>query len=176
MNQTPTVEEFLAQQGTDDEAEDFPAEIYDSGDPLESIADSLRTLVGMVKGHTEEEQASERLQEAFDDLESKQQSLFDLLADVEKVVSKSTSKVSLEVKDAINAWRNPEVPAVHEAEPVGVTVPVENATEMGLSQPAHDADVEEWRKYARGLGYAGSPVDEGNRSQIRTLLGIEQPA
>lgn len=40
------------------------------------------------------------------------------------------------------------------------------------TEPDRDADVEEWRSFARGLGYAGPDVDEANRSQIRTMLGI----
>ncbi len=46
---------------------------------------------------------------------------------------------------------------------------------MSQAMPAADASVEEWRAYARGLGYTGSDVDTMNRSQVRTMLGIEQP-
>lgn len=174
----PTIEAFLTQP--DDDLEDtdlgpveaalaagqtFRAEVYDSGDPLESIADSLRTLVGRVTEHSEDEKAADRMQEAFDDLDAKHAELYAVLARVEKIVAKSTSKVSLDVKAAINAWRKPEVPA----EPASDEPP--SAPEM----PAHDADVQAWRDYARSLGYSGAPVDEGNRSQIRTLLGIGQP-
>lgn len=141
------------------------AERAGHGDPLESIADSLRQLVGMVTKHSEDEQLADRRLELLDDLEAKHAELYDVLAQVEKIVAKSTSKVSLDVKAAINAWRNPDAapaePAGDEPEP--------------MAQPAPDAEVEEWRAYARSLGYAGAPVEQGNRSQIRTLLGVEQP-
>lgn len=42
-------------------------------------------------------------------------------------------------------------------------------------QPEHNAPVEEWRAYARALGYAGPDIDKANRSVIRTTLGIAQP-
>lgn len=42
-------------------------------------------------------------------------------------------------------------------------------------QPAHNAPVEEWREYARALGYAGPEIDKANRSMIRTTLGVVQP-
>lgn len=44
-----------------------------------------------------------------------------------------------------------------------------------VPQPAHNAPVEEWREYARALGYAGPEIDKANRSVIRTTLGIAQP-
>lgn len=44
-----------------------------------------------------------------------------------------------------------------------------------VAQPAHDAPVEEWRAYARALGFAGPDIDKANRSVIRTTLGIAQP-
>lgn len=43
-------------------------------------------------------------------------------------------------------------------------------------QPEHNAPVEEWREYARAQGLAGPNIDRANRSQIRTALGIAQPA
>lgn len=58
-------------------------------------------------------------------------------------------------------------------------------TESGLDipvPPADDAPVEDWRAYARALGLAGHSdpelnvdLDELNRSQIRTALGLDQP-
>lgn len=209
MTTAPTAEQFLAMQDTEDD--EFTAEIHDTGDPLESIADSLRTLVQVIEAPQREEQASARLQEAFDDLEEKHQSLFGLLAEVEKIVKPSTSKVSLEVKAAIDAWKSPEVPQALTADEVAVhglptggkspcgvhymadasfstdptcpecvaaeePVPASNAAEMGHPQPDHDAAVEQWREFARGLGYQGPDIDKANRSQIRTMLGIEQPS
>jgi hypothetical protein len=168
MTHIPTVEQFLADQSNVDETE------FEHADPLQSIADSLRQLVGSVVEHDTEESPDQRLKQAFDDLEAKHQTLWLLLAEVEKIVKPSTSKVSLEVKAAIEAWKSPEIS--EQAEPVAEPVPASNATEMGYSHPAHDADVEEWRTYARVLGYQGKDVDQANRSQIRTMLGIEQPA
>jgi hypothetical protein len=42
-------------------------------------------------------------------------------------------------------------------------------------QRAHDAMVEDCRAFARSRGHQGPEVDVANRSQIRTMLGIEQP-
>lgn len=46
---------------------------------------------------------------------------------------------------------------------------------VGEHPPARDADVEEWRAYARQRGVYVTGLDTMNRSQIRTMLGIEQP-
>ena len=168
MNQTPTVEQFLAEQSTEDD--DFLEEAL--SDPLASIADSLRQLTeivvrrdGVDAAEEAQDQEAEQLRQGLADLEDKHRSLFELLAEVEKIVKPSTSKVSLEVKAAIEAWKNPAV---------------ENASESGLKQPAHDAPVEEWRTYARLLGHgrtgpAFNELEAMNRSQIRTMLDIEQP-
>ncbi len=130
-----------------------------------------------------QETPDDRLREAFDDLEEKHRSLFELLAAVEKIVKPSTSKVSNEVKAAIDAWKNPVVPQALTADEVTAkTMEGELndwAKQTGLGQhPTHDADVEEWRAYARSLAAVpeGTVLDQMNRSQIRTLLGIEQPA
>ena len=71
-------------------------------------------------------------------------------------------------------WPCPEVkqafePLAEVAQPStsGAVVPV---------QPEQGAPVEEWRAYARALGYAGPEIDNANRSQIRTALGISQTA
>lgn len=41
--------------------------------------------------------------------------------------------------------------------------------------PAPNAPIEDWRAFARSLGYQGSDVDWANRSQIRTMLGLAHP-
>lgn len=178
MTTAPTAQEFLAMQSTEDDVE------LEHVSPLESIAESLRMIaVGMggevFSAELVQESPSDRLQEAFDDLEDKHRSLFDLLAEVERIVKPSTSKVSLDVKAAIDRWKSPEVPTTEQVE--AETVPVENAAEMGLPQPDHDADAEVWRAYARQLGHgrtgpAFNELNQMNRSQIRTMLGIEQPS
>lgn len=185
MSTTPTVEQFLTQP--DDHGPEEPGAAESAaasqpvpedgfsapiGDPLESIAHSLHRLTELVVRRDAEQEpmvsaeAYDGLSQEHADLEDKHRALFELLADVEKIVSKSTSKLADSVREAIATWRNPE-PA-----------PSENATEMGLEQPAHDAPVEEWRAYARHLGHgrtgaAFNELDQMNRSQIRTAMGIE---
>lgn len=70
------------------------------------------------------------------------------------------------------AWSGPSVDGEASTDP---DPSVSNAP----TQPADDAPVEEWRAYARSTAYDDNPeypdLDELNRSQIRTLLGIEQP-
>jgi hypothetical protein len=126
MNTTPTVEEFLAQLTTEADVE------HELVEPLESIAESLRTIAASVGGETftaelvaEEDRANDNatlVHEARaerDDWQAKHESIFGVLATVEKIVSKSTSKVSLEVKAVINAWRTGEVSEDESAEPDG---------------------------------------------------------
>lgn len=177
----PSPEAFLALTSTD---EDHEEDVQQPTSPLESIAASLEAmtravvdiaiegrpgadLVAASRPDTELQERYFRLSEEYDDLEAKHQSLYDLLADVEKIVSKSKSQVSLEVKAAINAWRNPEVPA--EGVPAGEPA----------ASPALDADAEDWREYARAEGFGeqtGHDLSQMNRSQIRTLLGLPQTA
>lgn len=182
---TPTPEQFLAQPyDPDEDADEQTQALLPDVDPLASIAVSLEALsravvdiavegvFGPIAGRpaaardaeAADAQAAELLElgQAYDDLEDKHRALYELLADVEKIVAKSKSQVSLEVKAAINAWHNPEVPVEGEvpaAEPV-----------QGLPVPAADAPIEVWQVYAaeRGVENAG----QLNRSQIRTLLGL----
>ncbi len=184
---SPSIDAFLTQPA--DDGSDFgPVEALlserDDTDPLTSIAGSLQAIADAVRAGLEStpgaagDTEADRLREAYDDLEAKHAALYDLLADVEKIVAKSTSKVSLEVKAAINAWKAPVVPA--QDEPDAVTDPGEG---QGLAavrpeQPAHDAPVEAWRAYCRELRpaeFLPTELDNMNRSQIRTFLGLEQP-
>lgn len=157
--------------------------------------------------------------QALSDLEAKHGVVLELVEEIRAIVKTSTSKVSLQVKAAIERWANPlgtqtpspapdparSEPAVDDAaagEPQDVqqragegSAIVPTAVQcvmcaryfadqglfdqhncVPMAQPAHDAPVEEWRSYARRLGYTGPDVDAMNRSQIRTMLGIEQPA
>lgn len=164
MTMTISPEAFLATPTSD---EDYELDT-EPVDPLESIAESLRTLAAAsapvqyftaerasTNDHGEEIQL---LTEAHSDLQDEHIEVLQLLEDVEALVKPSTSKLANSVRAAINAWRAPEVPAE----------PVEDHTPAEL--PAADAPVEEWREFARGL--TDQDVDSMNRSQIRTLLGI----
>lgn len=190
MTTTPTPEEFLALTDPEDDTDEvtptgvrsWPPPGFDRAfvlppDPLQSIAESLRILAAAVEKHDADEAADDAQRERYDrldqeyaDLEDKHRSLYELLADVEKIVKPSTSKLANSVREAINRWRNPEVPVVvDEAVEPPAAVP-----EKIWETPAHDADVEEWRAYARSCGYVDEVTDlnQMNRSQIRTLLGI----
>lgn len=137
---------------------------------------------------------------ANDQLLAKQVEVNELLVLVNQIgaiVKKSTSKVSLDVKAAIEAWRfgTAETPSPGES----VTESRESSVAEGshtrtqtdsgpdfcreCSEAIHDwvewpcpeQPVEEWRAYARSLGRVEPEIDTMNRSQIRTMLGIEQP-
>lgn len=199
MTTTPTPEQFLTDAGFADEddqelqhVQEFAGEFVDTGNPLESIAASLRSLVGMVETHRAEEAADDEaerryldLDQAYADLEDKHQALYGLLADVEKIVAPSTSKLANSVREAITRWRAPEAGAEPVVEPDGVPAAVqcpacaryfadaELLDGHHCTGPAPDADVEAWRAYALALGAEGD-LSQMNRSQIRTLLGIPQ--
>lgn len=190
MTITPTLAEFLTQPYPDESDETEEAEpllpwqcvptIAESGGPLDSIADSLLRVAGslthlttMATHHNLEEKAESEtqqlyadLQQAHADLEAKHEALTGLVDDVLAICKPSTSKLANNVREAIASWRAPEAAA--EPEPESTEVLVHAA-------PADDASVEEWRGYARSLGYTGADVDQANRSQIRTMLGIPQP-
>jgi hypothetical protein len=219
---TITPEQFMAAPNTDED-DDFD-DYFDAGpsvddlndlvldEPLVSIALSLSQLVTLTANRdaaamgqqftavldSTDDQELMLLVEAHADLESKHRALFGLLADVEKIVKPSTSKLANAVRDAITAWRNPGVPGVasehnplensepgplenSEPTPVPENLPVPSAAEPGNSQealalPAADAPVEAWRDYARSAyavpGDVPVVIDSLNRSQIRTLLGL----
>ncbi|MDQ6524301.1 hypothetical protein RB608_11850 [Nocardioides sp. LHD-245] len=113
----------------------------------------------------------------------------ELVEQIEGIVKKSSSKVSLEVKAAIEAWRSPAAEPEPEGEPAAEGTHTRTSTDSGpdfcrecsdaagdwMEWPCPAQPIEEWRAYARGLGYTGADVDTMNRSQIRTMLGIEQP-
>lgn len=78
-----------------------------------------------------------------------------------------------ECSGELQGWVQWPCPAVS-----GEAQPLATGPEEGhepLVQPEHNAPVEEWRAYARALGYAGPEIDKANRSVIRTTLGIAQP-
>lgn len=158
------------------------------------------------------------------DLEDKHLTLLAVVDEIGRIVKKSTSKVSLEVKAAIDEWANPvasqgahtrtsteagpdfckecsdkagdwvpwpcsetpsPAPDASPSEPQPEPIPA-TSTEARAGEgspwrvngvPTHDAPVEEWRTYARAVHAVpeGTVLDQMNRSQIRTMLGIEQP-
>jgi hypothetical protein len=146
--------------------------------PLDSIAQSLRQLVQIHSGNAAAEAENDGItavvmaaRAAYDDLEAKYGSLYELLKEIETTIKPSTSKLANQVRDAIGRWRDPEVPAE-----VG---PDAHAAEAGVApeHPSHDAPVEEWRDFAKTMAppYKWADIDTMNRSQIRSLLGISQP-
>lgn len=160
-----TPEQFMTLiEPDEEELEPFERDVlteWSEEPPLASIAAALRRI------ETKLDQQGEggvvdTLREAYDDLEAKHAELYALLEEVEALLKPSTSKLANSVRDAITRWRAPEVPVAPDSDLVVM--------------PTHDAPVEEWRLYANTLGYIEPAVDLMNRSQIRTLLGIEQPA
>ena len=147
----PTPEAFMAQQADpeDDVYETQPTsplvgisehviEVRSTQDELlRTMAEGMQTILAMLEAQdpTELQQRYDRLSQEYDDLEHKHQSLYELLADVEKIISKSTSKLANGVREAITAWRNPEVPA---AEPDGGSgsEPAEGTNPEAIVPPA----------------------------------------
>lgn len=142
-------------------------------------------------GLAEDESAAQLIDTSHElaDLEAKHDVVLQLVERIGGIVKKSTSKVSLEVKAAIDEWANPETPSPApdaspsepQPEPIPAAVVEASAGEgppwwehstVPPQAPANDAPVDEWRAYARSLG---RDLDTMNRSQIRTQLGIEQP-
>jgi hypothetical protein len=169
---TPTPEQFLAAPPDPDEDEEPAAPV----EPLESIAGSLRYLVDRYDAEHAEEKLSDTLREEYDDLDSKYAAAFEVIEQIEATVKPSTSKLANSVRAVIGRWKNPKVEPVNTQRAVE---PVDEEPEtppvIATLEPEPDADVEAWRAYARGRGYQDADVDRMNRSQIRTMLGIEQP-
>lgn len=221
MITVPTPAEFLLSTDPDEE------EYAHGGDPLDLLVDLERRVIALeaerggqpvpavleAAACTECERSRAEaidLANVYDEAGSRAEAAEALVEQIEGIVKKSTSQVSLAVKAAIEAWRNPVAEPESEDAPDGHiskaerdqmlsgegSAPlVEPAVQceacarwfadaelfgrhncaMSRNAPAADADVSEWRTYARGLGYTGPDVDAMNRSQIRTMLGIEQP-
>lgn len=66
-------------------------------------------------------------------------------------------------------------PTPDEAQQPNSDIQMAPAASAPAATPAPDAPVEDWRAFARSLGYQGSDVDAANRSQIRTMLGLAHP-
>lgn len=156
MNRTPTPEEFLAQIGPDEDDEIL--------DPLTSIAGSLHKLVTLIEKHETEEREEDHQRELVDQLDRELGEKQALIDHVLEICKPSTSKLA----NSIRAVLQPPTPD----EETPAAEPSVEGPASQMIQPVHDADVEEWRNYARSLGHAGPDVDKANRSQIRTMLGI----
>jgi hypothetical protein len=250
MTTVPTPAEFLASSEPDEE--------YDDLDPMTSFEHRLRMLESWVyelaggaapvaavldnapctdceanrANYLDADADRQRLTSEVMSLAERTARAESLVEQIEAIVKKSTSQVSLAVKAAIEACRTPAetaepegepapdghiskaerdqmlgtetpspapgAPAVDEAAGPGIPsqdVPQASAGEGSsshseatsensgagvLTQPAQDAPVEAWRTYARFLGHgrtgpAFNELEAMNRSQIRTLLGVEQP-
>lgn len=153
----PTPEEFLAQR-TDPDEDDCPDDL--AGDPLVSIARSLEAIALAVASRQEGSSELASLRSEYDEVERLHDAKQALIEQVLAICKPSTSKLANNIRAAI------EPP---------VAVPPSGA-ESPPGPPVRDADVEEWRGYARSLGYNGPDIDTANRSQIRTMLGIDQTA
>lgn len=159
--------------------------------PLESIAASLGLLTSIVVRRDNQELAEDETQQALNQLDREYAEL-EKLHDAKQglidctlaLVSKSTSKLASSIRELLEPMVVPE-PATVEPEPPVISnhdpvPPVEPVAVLHAAQPpAEDASVEDWRAYARGLRRmtnGESSIDKMNRSQIRTMLGVEQPA
>lgn len=188
MTNMPTLEQFMTQPEPDEE--DAPDGMYTWGpsmrppepDPLVSIAHTLDRMLAIAEHHELEEQTSDRLREAHDDLDAKHAVLWDLVLEIEAIIKPSTSKLAIQVREAIGRWRgvDPEPAeaateaAAEVAAPVGPVAVSEIPNPAPVSPPAKDADVDVWRAYAEALGENLDELSQMNRSQIRTRLGLPQ--
>lgn len=166
----PTAEAFLAQPADPEDEEALPEE-WGPGldltgtiteDPLESIAASLRQLVVLSGGgeaveHCEHADDLAALLRDHAELQREYDVKQQLIEDTLKTVSKSTSKLADSIRALLEA-------------------PVTVASPESIPLPAHDASVEEWRAYAAQDPLPpGTDLEQMNRSQIRSLLGVDQP-
>lgn len=211
----PTPAEFLASTEPDED-ETVPHPI---DHPLYLIAQSLQRMADAAAGQpvtavldsapcvdcAEHQNAADSYREQLVEMGNSYAVAVELVEQIEGIVKKSTSKVSLEVKAAIESWRSPELPEEpatrpccpsaeggphHDDCPAGSGDPAPEGhigkaereqmlagESVPAAQPEPDADVWQWRTYAKALrGATGeSSIDTMNRSQIRTMLGVEQP-
>lgn len=159
-------EAFMAQPPDPDEDLETDLRHSPTVNPQVSIALSLERLVGHFESTTFDGGLADSVREDLLDLEAKHDTLRALLEEIEAIIKPSTSKLANQVREAIGRWRDPEVPAAAEGgeEPSGEP-----------EHPSHDAPVEEWREFALLHGHTPETVTGMNRSQIRSMLGIEQP-
>lgn len=162
----PTVEEFLTQ--VEPEEDDEPQL---AGEPLASIAESLRqiaeTCTSAKRVEALEVQALEdylKLQGAYTDLEKLYVRSEETIGAVLAVCSKSKGQLAVKVREVVAGA----------AQPAGTQEQSAPGDAPELEQPAHDAEVEAWRDFARSRGGVEGDLQQMNRSQIRTALGVAQ--
>ena len=180
-----TIEQFMSEPSAPDE-EDLEPEA--PVDPLTSIAHSLKQLVVVLAqgvpsaAAAEDEPLTASQEEKYiaraRELEAKQALIEQVLA----VVKPSVSKLADQVREVLGAGvvvvvEEPAPSELQVAPELGV-VPDTHEIGATVGVPTDDATVEEWRAFARTMTGApeGTVVDQMNRSQIRTMLGIAHPA
>lgn len=174
-----TPEQFMAQP-TDPDEDLAPDLASVPADPLTSIASSLGLLVSVVQRRdVQEAQADDQsalvnqLDREINALRAQLDTKQALIAQVLEVCKPSVSKLANQVREVLTPRAVVEVAT---QPPTELEVPADAPTNVAPSEPPPDgADTEEWRAYARNAGYRGPDVDQMNRSQIRTTLGIAHP-
>jgi hypothetical protein len=175
----PTPEQFLAQPSDPDEDDNEPVS------PLESIATSLASLVDVLQGRDPGTTETDELRQALDQADAEHADLLvrngvlaGRLEEIRAVVKPSTSKLAIAVRAVLDADDTVEAIDAPEPEPEPTeTVHLVNGdvveVPLPMEQPTDDASVEVWRKFGESRGL--DLVDNLNRSQIRSALGIPQP-
>ncbi len=192
MTTGPTIEQFFTQPDDHgpEEPEPTPASVeeyaqavdekverhlqeYDPHTPptppttelaLGSIATSLRMIADLVVRRDREEEQHDDQAALVNELDRELQQARQQLEEIRETVKKSTSKLA----DAVRAVLDrPSQPASE------TTAPEQRVVHRAA--PAPDAPVEEWRAFAQeyGGGAITGDLQQMNRSQIRTALGIE---
>jgi hypothetical protein len=129
MTATPTADEFMTHIDVeDDDLEPTPAVVPPAAPPapvtpgaldpglalasvvssLEVIAQAFTAAAGFAEERTELGAERDGLREQLADLEAKHGVLLGALADVQKAVRPSTSKLAHAVRDALKRWTDPE--------------------------------------------------------------------
>jgi hypothetical protein len=154
-------------------------------DPLQSIAESLRTIaasyadVSFEADHTE----ADRYEQQIADLEVEYRHMATQIEQVLALCKPSTSKLANNIRKVLNPPApEPKAESVaeekdrllREAASESPDLP-ETEPDSETPQPADDATVEEWRQFAQDMAGDAHDWDKFNRSQIRTALGIAQP-
>lgn len=171
-----TPEQFMSQPVDPDEEVDTESV---EQDPLSSIASSLGAIAAHFTHQAVAQQQDDELQARYARLDEAYEQLardFDakqvLIDRVLEICKPSVSKLANQIRDAL---AEPEAPA--EGPAPGASADAGASDDQTPppalpEQPPHDADVYRWRAFARGCGYGGDDLDQLNRSQIRTVLGI----
>lgn len=151
-------------------------------DPLESMAASLRQIVDVMTGGGGPAQLISDLEKEVSEIEALHDAKQQLIEDVLTICKPSTSKLANSIRAVLEPVVAPpgvegvgSEPDTSRADATAEDYARATAEATGIPRwPAHDADVEEWRSYARDL-LPDHDVSTMNRSQIRTALNIPQP-